>query len=124
MSLFQGIYRVAVTGGRNYNNPALVWKTLDQILDENPQIVLVVGDCPTGADLHAREWAESRCITFPHEPHGFPANWKKHGKSAGPKRNKDMVDFGFDLLFAFPGGAGTANMIKLTRYKGIKVIEV
>jgi hypothetical protein len=54
----------------------------------------------------------------------FPADWKKYKRAAGHIRNKEMLDFGFDLLIAFPGGPGTTNMITITRGAGIPVYVV
>jgi hypothetical protein len=40
------------------------------------------------------------------------------------RRNQQMLDEGRpDLVVAFPGGAGTANMVKLARAIGCEVIE-
>jgi predicted Rossmann-fold nucleotide-binding protein len=55
----------------------------------------------------------------------FPANWPKHGKGAGFIRNQQMLNEGKpDLMIAFPGGKGTADMIEKAIKAGIKVIEV
>ena len=40
-------------------------------------------------------------------------------------RNREMLERGRpDLVIAFPGGPGTANMVKLAREAGIEVIKV
>jgi UDP-N-acetylmuramoylalanine-D-glutamate ligase len=55
----------------------------------------------------------------------YEADWDTHGKAAGPIRNKRMLDEGKpDLVVAFPGGRGTANMISQARKAGVEVIEV
>jgi len=55
----------------------------------------------------------------------FRADWAKYGKAAGPIRNKQMIDEGKpELGVAFPGGKGTANMIKQLKAAGIPVIIV
>lgn len=54
----------------------------------------------------------------------FPADWKTHGKAAGPIRNQQMLDEGKpDLVVAFPGGRGTADMVRRAKKAGVKVIE-
>ena len=79
-----------------------------------------MGDA-TGADSLALEWAKDRGKEYK----VFYANWDPpYQKAGGPIRNKAMVDFGFDLLVAFPGGIGTANMMALTMKKGIPVKEI
>ena len=53
------------------------------------------------------------------------ADWAKHGRKAGPIRNQRMIDEGRpDLVVAFPGGTGTADMVERARVAGIRVIEI
>jgi ABC-type Fe3+-hydroxamate transport system substrate-binding protein len=47
----------------------------------------------------------------------------KYGPSAGPIRNGRMLEYKPDLVIAFPGGRGTANMVKQARKAGIAVVE-
>lgn len=83
-------------------------------------VVIIHGDAK-GADRAAGLWASSvGAGVWP-----FPADWKTHGKAAGPIRNKQMLDEGEpDLVIAFPGGAGTANMVKQAKDRGIEVREI
>ena len=54
----------------------------------------------------------------------FPAEWDKYGVSAGPIRNQKMIDEGKpDLVFAFPGGRGTTDMIRRAAVAGIRVVR-
>ena len=47
-----------------------------------------------------------------------------HGKGAGPIRNQRMLDAGQpDLVVAFEGGRGTADMITRTKRAGIEILE-
>lgn len=50
-----------------------------------------------------------------------PADWKTHGKKAGVVRNRAMVEFGADLVCAFPVGpsVGTRDCIMRARVAGI-----
>ena len=53
------------------------------------------------------------------------ADWKKYGKSAGCRRNALMLRDGCpDFVVAFPGGRGTADMVKKAKAAGVRVIEV
>ncbi|MEM9912925.1 MAG: hypothetical protein AAF922_19365 [Pseudomonadota bacterium] len=46
------------------------------------------------------------------------------GRAAGPIRNKEMLDEGCpDLVVAFPGGRGTANMVKQAQAAGVEVLD-
>jgi hypothetical protein len=52
----------------------------------------------------------------------YVAQWKKHGRAAGPIRNQRMLDKGKpDLVVAFPGGRGTADMIRRAERAGVPV---
>ncbi len=64
-------------------------------------------------------WAESEGI----KPTVFKADWSKHGKAAGPIRNRRMLEEGKpDLVIALQGGKGTASMIALAREAGVRVL--
>jgi hypothetical protein len=52
----------------------------------------------------------------------YPADWRLHGRAAGPIRNTLMLVEGRpDLVVAFPGGQGTADMTKKALRAGVKV---
>lgn len=83
--------------------------------------VEIISGMATGADSVAVDWAVTNWLKV----HKFPADWKTHGKAAGHIRNQQMIDEGKpDLVVAFPGGKGTADMVKRAKKAGIKVIEV
>lgn len=108
--------RVLVTGSRDWEDEALVQRTLSllhqqggtevPLLPLDAQVrfdgrihVLVTGKCPTGADRMAEEWAEAYDV----EVVTYPADWGKHGKAAGPVRNAVMVKQGADVCMAYGG---------------------
>jgi len=52
------------------------------------------------------------------------ANWAELGRKAGPIRNQQMLDEGKpNLVVAFPGGRGTADIVRRARAAGIEVVE-
>ena len=113
--------RLLVCGGRDYADKWRVIDELDRIQSARSPILVVIHGCATGADLHAEMWAESR----KRKALGFRAEWQKHGKKAGPLRNQRMIDEGKpDLVVAFPGGKGTADLVSRAHQAGIEVIEV
>ncbi len=58
-------------------------------------------------------------------PEVYEADWHEHGRAAGPIRNARMIAEGRpDLVIAFPGGRGTADMVSRARKAGIEVREV
>lgn len=107
--------RVLVCGGRNFANRELVNDTL---FDIHPGVVITGG--AEGADRLAYDWA------YPVVPtEVYHADWDKHGAAAGPIRNQKMLDEGKpDLVVAFPGGRGTADMVRRAKKAGIPVREI
>jgi hypothetical protein len=115
--------RVLVCGGRDYTNRAAVFDDLDMLHALHVGDICIIAGGAPGADTFAEEWARSKIgkregVSF----HGFKADWKKHGKAAGPIRNQAMIDKGRpDGVLAFPGGRGTADMVERAKAAGIEV---
>ncbi len=111
--------RVLVCGGRDYGRRSKVVERLDKLLPLR-DLVLIHGGCPTGVDRFADDWAMANFVAF----REFPADWNRWGRAAGPIRNQEMVDVGRPhLVIAFPGGAGTADMVRRARAAGVRVEE-
>jgi len=108
--------QVIVTGGRDYDDWAMVQDVLNLI---DPDVVIQGG--AHGADQQAKEWAElngKKAITV-------EANWNLNGKSAGPLRNIEMIETYPDAtVVAFPGGIGTANCVKEAVRRNRVVLQV
>ena len=108
---------VLVCGGRKYSDAARVASVLGKIHGKTPITRIVHGNAgevdpvllrDVGADRLAGIWAVARGI----DVHPYPAHWDRFGKAAGPMRNQEMVDAERpQLVVAFPGGKGTADMI-------------
>ena len=122
--------RILVCGGRYYTDKDRVWRELDKIVaygelwdDQRllPHGITIIHGGAAGADALADHWAVHNYANIEE----FPADWEQYGKSAGPIRNKQMLDEGKpDLVLAFPGSTGTAHMVKIAREAGIEVIEI
>lgn len=111
--------KVLVCGGRDFKNESAVINFLFRIDDERP-ITSVIHGGADGADRLGGEAAKLLQVPC----HVFPANWKRDGKAAGPIRNQRMLDEGKpDVVVAFPGGKGTADMVRRARDAGVEVIE-
>lgn len=123
--------RVLVCGGRNFLGYRKLKHYLEDLLDtmwhEEPQgTFTVIQGGAKGADFLAKvfvedEWSDFKDVICEE----YPADWKKCGKAAGQIRNQQMLDEGKpDLVVAFPGGVGTADMIRRAKKAGIPVEEV
>ncbi len=116
--------RVLVCGGRDYFDKQTVFYTLDELHAKEPISLLIHGACPVGhggADMLAEQWAKDREISYL----GDPAKFQKQGRSAGPIRNQKMIDaWRPDLVVSFPGGSGTADMVKKALAAGITTQRV
>lgn len=95
-----------------------IWQALSPHAKRGATVVH--GHCPTGADAMADFIANKLGLTV--ERH--PADWKRYKRAAGPIRNKEMVDLGADVCYAFvmPGSKGTINGISLAEKAGIPVV--
>ena len=112
--------RVPVCGGRNFDNAMQLGSWLGGI-DNKQGIACIIHGAAPGADFMAGKFAEWKGIPV----YAFPADWKKHGKAAGPIRNAMMLlDGKPDLVVAFAGGTGTANMVRKAKAAGIEVLEI
>lgn len=92
-----------------------------------PTDVTIIHGGATGVDSIASDFANTHFCQERYfcQEQCFPADWKQYGNSAGPIRNAKMLREGEpDLVVAFPGGKGTANMVRLAKKAGVKVIEV
>lgn len=111
--------RVLVCGGRDYDNQSDLYMTLDRMHRSTP-ITLVIHGGASGADSWAGQWALSRKVPVLE----CPADWPKYGRQAGPLRNAEMLKHEPDHVVAFPGGRGTADMVRKAKRAGVNVIEV
>jgi hypothetical protein len=135
---------VLVCGGRDFDKKTLLDQTIDR-LDQERKIVGLVHGMARGADTLAGLWMDDkikeeyqacwlrrqacpgtyRINGMQYSPErwmiGYPANWTKYGKAAGPIRNKLMLDrHRIELVIAFPtGGHGTRHMIELANQRGV-----
>jgi len=109
-------YRVLVCGGRDYHDRARVFEDLARVFNKHTDMSLLSG-MANGADQLAYDFACLYGLDF----EGYAAQWKRDGKSAGPKRNQRMIDTRPDLVVAFPGGKGTADCVERAKAAGIAV---
>lgn len=112
--------RVAVCGGRDFNQHVYVYDALDDLVEREGPIAELITGGATGADYWAESWAWMNKVPC----RIFAADWKRHGRKAGPLRNQQILDAAApDLLVAFPGGRGTADMTSRAKRAGVRVVE-
>lgn len=125
--------RILVCGGRDFDDWELLFNSLVYEIEKRaksrPEInfnlhgiegVTIISGMARGADSLAADFAvRNRMLLMP-----FPADWKKYGKSAGFIRNQQMLDEGQpDLVIAFSGGRGTADMVNRAKKAGVEVVR-
>lgn len=85
------------------------------------KVDVVIHGGAQGADMGAAQWGKSEGATVLE----FAAEWKKYGKRAGPLRNQKMIDHGKpEVVIAFAGGRGTADMVRRAVAAGLPVMRV
>lgn len=95
--------------------------TLTQISNRRQRITEIIEGGAPGADTCAFWWSKMHGI----KARTFRADWDKHKKAAGFIRNQQMLDEGKpDLVVAYPGGNGTADMVSRAKKAGVEVIEL
>lgn len=146
-----GLFTVGMTGGRDHEDRALIWRTWDELLAEHGRLRVRQGACYPGPLLRGRRplrsadylthvWCGMRRDLV--EEVAYPADWvscsricpdEPHRKTrddgteycplAGHARNQDMVDDGAHLWIAFPtpSSRGTWDCVKRAKAAGIKV---
>ena len=108
------VKRVVIAGCRDYNNYYEAKEYIDfclsNIRKEN-EIVILSG-CASGADAIGERYAKENGFLV--EKH--PADWKTYGKSAGPRRNQQMVDIcDFVICFWDEKSRGTRSIIEYAK---------
>ena len=112
--------RILVCGGRDFDNQALLFGVLDMLAEQSHVFTIIQGGAD-GADRLARMWCHTRLCRM----ENYPADWRNHGKAAGPIRNQKMLDEGKPTkVVAFPGGRGTADMVRRAKAAGVPVMEI
>lgn len=116
--------KVLVCGSRHFNDYSKLCYEMDVISTEkdfdNNQSITIISGKARGADTLAERYADECGWVF----EGYPAEWDKYGKSAGPIRNRQMLIEGKpDLVVAFKAkdSRGTQNMINQAKKAGIPV---
>lgn len=111
--------KLLIAGGRDFVPQPHHWAWLGDLFRlqslKGDTIDEVVSGCAKGADKFGERWAAS----FGIDVKEFPADWNKHGRSAGYIRNAEMASYIEEMsrcgevsvaVVLFPGGRGTQSM--------------
>lgn len=115
--------KVLICGGRDFDGRSFL-NTILTMLHERYRFSCVVHGNAAGADDMADKWARAAGV----EVKSYPvkaADWHKYGNAAGPLRNRRMLDSERpDLVIAFDGGKGTADMIAYATQKRVPILDL
>lgn len=110
---------ILICGGRDYSDWREFGLSMRAVLSlaDGEELRIVHGGA-SGADAMASRWADEHgyeCVVY-------AADWRREGKKAGPLRNQRMLDCEHvSLVVAFPGGRGTADMVRRAKARGVDV---
>ena len=109
--------KVAFTGGLDCNDHRSIWDALDTARTKYPDMVLLHGGSPRGAERIATRWADHRKVP----QIAFKPDWIRHAKAAPFKRNDQILDVLPIGVMVFPGTGIQDNLADKARRLGIPV---
>jgi len=98
--------KIAVVGSRTFTNQEFAFSTLDKYIGRDRGHSVVSGGA-RGVDTLAEKWAKNRGIPV----QVIPAEWERYGRSAGFRRNGEIVNR-CDGMVAFWDGQVTVPKIR------------
>ena len=113
--------KTIVAGSRDFTDYELLKRQVNYYRAHKGIITEIVSGGARGADMLGEQYA----IEFNLPLKIFPADWDKHGRAAGPIRNRQMADYADALIAVWDGQSrGTKNMINTMRVLGKSVFII
>ena len=109
--------RIAFTGGTDCNDHRLIWAALDKTRAKHPDMVLLHGGSPKGAERIAACWANNRKVPQV----VFKPDWTRDGRAAPFKRNDRLLEALPIGVVVFPGSGISGNLADKAKKMGIPV---
>lgn len=101
--------KVIVAGSRSIDSYTIVKKAIE---DSNFDVAEIVSGTANGVDTLGFIYSTLKKISVKE----FPADWDKHGKSAGYIRNKTMAQYADALILIWDGDSdGSRNMLEIMK---------
>jgi hypothetical protein len=107
--------RIGFAGGASCSDHKAIWNVLDRLLARHPDMILLHGATPLGAERAAACWADTRNVVQV----AFRPDWSLHAKAAPFKRNDRMLEALPIGLVLFPGNGIQDNLADKARKMGI-----
>ena len=111
--------KIAFSGGVDNADHKRIWAVLDKVFAKHPDMVLLHGGTPKGAEKAAACWANNRKVPQV----AFKPDWTRDGKAAPFKRNDRMLDIVPVGVIVFPGSGITGNLADKAKKLGIPVLD-
>ncbi|MDE8343186.1 MAG: DUF2493 domain-containing protein, partial [Acidocella sp.] len=99
------------------NDHTLIWDKLDKVHAKHPDMVLLHGGSPKGAERIAAAWADTRKVT----QIAYRPDWTRHAKAAPFRRNDALLDALPIGVMVFPGTGIQDNLADKAKKLGIPV---
>ena len=119
--------RIIIAGSREFTDYDYLEYKVDSYFEEfevDKTKATIISGAARGIDRLGELYAERHYIDLVR----FPADWKRYGKAAGPRRNREMAAFsmadgcvGVLLAFWDEKSSGTKNMIDIAKKYDLKV---
>ena len=109
--------KIVFAGGMDFNDHVTIWDRLDRTRAKYPDMVLLHGGSPKGAERIAAAWADNRKVT----QIAYKPDWTRHAKAAPFKRNDTMLEALPIGVIVFPGTGIQENLADKARKLGIPV---
>jgi hypothetical protein len=111
--------KIAFAGGVECNDHHRIWTALDRVRTKHPDMVLMHGGSPRGAEKIAACWADARKVP----QIVFKPDWVRHAKAAPFKRNDQLLEALPIGIVVFPGSGVTDNLADKARKLGIPLFD-
>jgi hypothetical protein len=106
------VVKLIIAGSRSFDDYDRLCVACNHLTQNFKVPVVVISGCARGADRLGERWADSRRLHVER----FPADWDRHGKAAGYRRNEAMARAATHCIVFWDGQSpGAKHMIDLAR---------